>query len=195
MSGSGGTGVVGAIAVTGVMYFMAAAAVAALAGAVVAGVVILGVLILAVIAWIKLMRIKLMRQALRIGDRGWARDLLLAPGVGIAGAALLAGWFPINDFLDDTVNASDAPLWLQLAPAPVGILFFALLISLPWTLRRDGPRWLAYPGFVFYAVYLTALDFQAPTPAPAASRTATARSPVTGRGRSCNQGWRRTRWT
>ncbi len=150
----------------GVVYWigfaMAMAVVAATVGVIVATVVILGILIVAVFAWIRSLR-----TAVRTGDHRWLRDLILAPAAGILSAALIGRGFQhfanteINAFLDRTVNAPDASIFVQIAPLPFGILFFVCLFALPGTLAKDGPRWLAYPGFVFYSVYLTALGFQA----------------------------------
>jgi hypothetical protein len=58
-----------------------------------------------------------------------------------------------QDWLDNHVNNSGL---IYLAPI-AGITRFALLFALPYSLQRDAPRWLAYPGFAFYSVYLTAI--------------------------------------
>ena len=87
---------------------------------------------------------------------------MFAPLFGLVVAALFS--VPVSKWMqgsgqhwvDQHINQPNSNILLQLASLPFGLLFFYLLVALPFSLKRDGPRYLAYPGFAFYSLYWTA---------------------------------------
>lgn len=165
MSDSGAGGAIGVIAGMGLLYWagigLAAMLVVATAGLVLATVVFAGVLLMAVRAWFRDLAVAARRR-----DHKWRRHLLMAPTSGLLAAGVFGAWArqlgntSIQAWMDNHINGPNAHPLMEMLPLPFGILFFWLLFTLPSTLAQDGHWWLAYPGFVFYGLYLGGLGHE-----------------------------------